>query len=165
MDHVIEFQQLYTEYKEKVYRLCLGYLKGNETLSVDLTQDVFLKVHQHWDSFKGDASRATWLYRIAVNTCLNQLRKAKKYQNIGLDQVGDLPNEPEETGNSTHNFKELYRCINTLNAINKSIILLELEEIPQQEIAEIIGINHGAVRTRINRIKDQLSKCINYEKF
>lgn len=165
MSQNIEFQELYAGYKEKVYRLCLGYLKGDEALAVYLTQDVFIKVHEHWASFKGNSSRPTWLYRIAVNTCLNQLRRDKKYKKVGVDQLHDhaAPQEPKD--NSSHNFEELYRCINKLNAINKSIILLELEDVPQQEIAEIIGINHGAVRTRINRIKDQLSKCIDYERF
>ncbi|ARN78589.1 RNA polymerase subunit sigma [Nonlabens spongiae] len=164
MSQKTEFQELYSNFKEKVYRLCLGYLKGHEALAVDLTQEVFIKVHEHWSSFKGNSSRATWLYRIAVNTCLNQLRRDKKYKKVSLDQLHDRAVFQESKDNSTHNFTELYRCINKLNAVNKSIILLELEEVPQQEIAEIIGINHGAVRTRINRIKDQLSKCINYER-
>ena len=57
----------------------------------------------------------------------------------------------------------MYRCIDKLSAENKSIILLELEGLPQKEIAEITGINHAAIRTRIHRIKDQLSKCVKNE--
>ncbi|MGB5982714.1 MAG: RNA polymerase sigma factor [Nonlabens sp.] len=165
MDQQARFQTLYKTHKDKVYRLCLGYLKGNEPLAVDLTQEVFIKAFQHWDNFKGNASRSTWLYRIAVNTCLNQLRNDKKYQKVDLQNISELPDETDNENGREHDFKKLYSCINKLNSVNKSIILLELEQMPQDEIAEVMGLSHGAVRTRINRIKDQLSNCITNEKF
>ena len=52
----MDFQSLYSSYKEKVYRLCMGYLKGNEALAVDLKQEVFIKVFQHWDRFEGSCN-------------------------------------------------------------------------------------------------------------
>ena len=60
-------------------------------------------------------------------------------------------------------FQEMYRCIDTLSPTNKAIILMELEALPQKEIAQVMGVNHEAIRTRIHRIKNQLSKCVNYE--
>lgn len=68
------FEKLYRDHYNKVNRLCLGYVSGNAALAQDLLQEVFIKVWEHWDSFKGKAQRSTWLYRIAVNTCLQQLR-------------------------------------------------------------------------------------------
>lgn len=59
--------------------------------------------------------------------------------------------------------EQLYQCIHNLSATNRSIILLVLEGLPQIEISEIIGIRHEAIRTRIHRIKDQLTKCVSHE--
>ena len=155
------FEQLYHNNVDKVHRLCLGYVKGNQPLATDLQQEVFMKVWQHWNSFKGTAKRSTWLYRIAVNTCLQFLRDHKK------QLTESLKNEVEQTVESTedreHQYNRLYSCMNKLNKVNKSILLLELEEVPQQEIAAIVGLKHNAVRTRINRIKQQLTKCVNHE--
>lgn len=139
----------------------MGYVKGNEAQANDLSQEVFIKVHQHWDGFKGKSARSTWVFRIAVNTCLNQLRIDKKFQKVGLDQIAEV--SVAESKSNEHLLEELYRCINTLNTVNKSIILLELEGLPQSEIADVIGVSHGSLRTRINRIKKQLSKCIKHE--
>lgn len=153
------FQKIYKDNYAKVMRLCLGYVNGNEDLAKDLTQEVFLKAWQHLPNFRGNSKIETWIYRITVNTCLQELRKKKP-----------VPLQPELLSKETTNdpgtenrFIQMYRCINTLSTQNKSIILLELEEVPQQEIAAIIGIGHQAVRTRIHRIKQQLSKCVKDE--
>ena len=55
----------------------------------------------------------------------------------------------------------LYACINKLSKTNRAIIMLELEGLPQKEIAEIMGLKHEAIRTRIHRIKNELIKCTN----
>ena len=156
-----EFQRIYQENYTKVIRLCLGYVKGNEFLAKDLAQEVFVKVWQSFHDFRHQSHISTWIYRITVNTCLQELRK-KKY----VDLKRDL--EHDDTTNALENearFEAMYKCINTLSAENKTIILLELEQVPQMEIAEIIGISHVAVRTRIHRIKEQLSKCVSHEQF
>ena len=155
------FEQLYHDNVDKVHRLCLGYVKGNQPLATDLQQEVFMKVWQHWNSFKGTAKRSTWLYRIAVNTCLQFLRDNKNKLTESLDNK--IEQVVETVVDKELQYATLYACMNKLNKVNKSILLLELEEVPQQEIAAIVGINHNAVRTRINRIKQQLTKCVNHE--
>jgi len=154
-----DFQKIYKDHYAKVMRLCLGYLNGNEDLAKDLTQEVFLKAWQHLPNFRGNSTIETWIYRITVNTCLQELRKKKP---VAL-QPELISEETSITKEAEIRFTAMYRCINTLSTENKSIILLELEEVPQQEIAAIIGIGHQAVRTRIHRIKQQLSKCVKNE--
>ncbi|WBL27426.1 RNA polymerase sigma factor [Zunongwangia sp. HGR-M22] len=150
---------MYAANYPKVFRLCLGYLSGNEDLSKDLAYEVFIKVWQYLDDFRGEASTSTWIYRITVNTCLQELRK-KKTKTLKIEIADDNPIEESETESQ---LASMYRCIDQLSAENKSIILLELEGLPQKEIAKVIGINHASVRTRIHRIKDQLSKCVKNE--
>lgn len=154
-----DFQQIYKENYPKVIRLCLGYVKGNEALAKDLTQEVFVKVWQHLDGFREQSKISTWIYRITVNTCLQELRK-KKYLALKIDVPVEKSSNPLET---EARFESMYRCINKLSAENKSILLLELEEVPQVEIAEIIGISHAAIRTRIHRIKEQLANCVKHD--
>ena len=76
------FDTIYTSNYPKVYRLCLGYTNGDEGWSKDLTQETFIKVWQNLDRFRKESSLSTWIYRIAVNTCLIELRKKK---NVAID--------------------------------------------------------------------------------
>lgn len=157
------YQKIYEENYPKVMRLCLGYTAGNESLAKDLAQDTFVKVWQNLDGFRNESGFGTWIYRICVNTCLAELRKErKKNRKIQIDclQVSD---SYENTSYKEDMLNLLYTCINKLSSTNKAIILLELEGLPQLEISEIIGIKHEALRTRIYRIKQQLTKCVNHE--
>ena len=157
------FRDLYQTNYTKVYRLCLGYMKGNSTQANELCQEVFIKVWENLSSFRQESAISTWVYRITVNTCLLYLRKKK---DIPVSKVlNNLESHPEEEEKNSTVEKEqklasLYHCIETLNKENKSIILLELEGIPQKEIAEIMGLNHEAIRVRIHRIKNELTKCV-----
>ena len=155
------FKEIYHTNYSNVYRLCLGYMKGDELMASELSQEVFIKIWENLSSFRQESAVSTWIYRITVNTCLIYLRKKK---DILLSKVVDLleaaPVEDTIQETKEKNLKDLYACINQLNKENKSIILLELQGIPQKEIAEIMGINHEAIRVRIHRIKNELTKCV-----
>jgi len=155
-----EFEKIYKTHYPKVIRLCMGYSNGDEALAKDLAQDVFIKVWQNLESFRKEAALSTWIYRITVNTCLIQIRKQKKVKLVSQDAMQISIENETSTKEKEKHFKELYECINKLSKTNKAIILLELEDVPQKEIAEIIGISHQALRTRINRIKISLTKCV-----
>ena len=153
-----QFKSVYDLNYPKVIRLCLGYTNGNISLSKDLAQETLIKVWQNLDSFRNESSISTWIYRITVNTCLIELRKKKDVR---------LSNHLNHLEASSQDFfddkeiqlKKLYRCISKLKTENKSIILLELEGLPQKEIAEVMGLSHEVIRVRIHRIKNELTKC------
>lgn len=155
-----QFEAIYKDHYPKVIRLCMGYCNGDEALAKDLAQEVFIKVWQNLGSFRKEAALSTWIYRITVNTCLVQIRKQKKVKLVSED-IGTttLENETSSLVKEKH-FNKLYECIGKLSKTNKAIILLELEDVPQKEIAEVIGISHQALRTRINRIKKSLTNCV-----
>ena len=153
-----EFNDLYNAYAPKVFRLCLGYASGDDDLAKEWVQESFIKVWNHRNSFKGNASVETWIYRIAVNTCLSDLRKSKK--NITVNEA--LPHDYTEGVQDSNEaqIRKMYSCIDQLTKQNKALILMELEDIPQATIAETVGIAHGTLRTRLSRIRQALLKCM-----
>ncbi|WP_179021490.1 RNA polymerase sigma factor [Winogradskyella forsetii] len=158
-----DFKSIYKENYPKVMRLCLGYVNGDNAQAQDLAQDVFIKVWENLKTFRNESSLSTWVYKITVNTCLLHLRSTKKLK-ISNYLPFNLESQSEHVAeNKESQFKQLYTCINKLNDDNKAIILLELEGLPQKAIAEIIGINHDALRVRIHRIKNELTKCVTNE--
>ena len=158
-----EFNNIYASHAHKVFRLCLGHAAGNEYLAKEWQQETFIKVWKHRGSFKKKSTISTWIYRIAINTCLGDLRKSKKHIQINESILG-APETPNENEIKDGQLTKMYDCINQLNQNNKAIILLELEEIPQATIAETMGLAHGALRTRLSRIRQALLKCITNEK-
>lgn len=143
-------------------RLCLGYVAGDIDMAKDLTQEVFIKVWNNLESFRKESNITTWMYRIAVNTCLMSLRKLKKAPKNRVD-LKDTPAENENIKEKERQFEKMYRCIERLSPTNKAIILMELEGMPQKEIAQVMGLKHEAIRTRVHRIKNKLTKCVHHE--
>lgn len=153
------FEKIYQSNYQKVIRVCMGYVNGDEALSKDLTQEVFVKAWENLASFREEASISTWIYRITVNTCLLQLRKNKYLKGEeALDKLAYAQEEPHSSEESQ--LTRMYQCINKLSKDSKGIILLELEGLPQKDIAKIMGLSHEAVRVRIHRIKNSLTKCV-----
>jgi len=154
-----EFTNIYNLHASKIHRLCLGYASGNNELAKEWLQETFIKVWKHRNSFKGRSSIDTWIYRIAVNVCLGDLRKPRKSITINEDLLSNS-NYDENIDNNEGNIKKMYHCIDQLNEQNKALILLELENIPQATIADTVGLAHGTLRTRLSRIRKSLLKCI-----
>ncbi|NJB71535.1 RNA polymerase sigma-70 factor (ECF subfamily) [Saonia flava] len=159
MKEDINFERLYYENYNIVVRICLGYLKGNESLAQDLAQEVFVKVWESLGGFKGNSKLSTWIYRITVNTCLLELRKKKYTSDKNIEDIAEI-NNTEVDARKENQLKKLHGCIQHLSVEKKALILLEMEDVPQKEIADILGLSHEVVRTRIHRIKNNLKKCI-----
>lgn len=162
-DLELEFRRIYEENYPKIVRLCRGYVAGDSDLANDLTQEAFIKVWNNLGSFRNESSITTWIYRIAINTCLMNLRKKKAFKLFNSQAVEDVSVQTESVLTKEKQYKEMYRCIDKLSPTNKAIIMMELEGLAQKEIASIMGLKHEAIRTRIHRIKNQLSKCVTNE--
>nr|WP_297782852.1 sigma-70 family RNA polymerase sigma factor [uncultured Allomuricauda sp.] len=158
-----EFTEIYNKHASQVYRLCLGYASGNEDLAKEWQQQTFIKVWKHRSSYKGSAAIGTWIYRIAVNICLGDLRKVKKKAAV-VDFMPITEDSENERHEKEEQIKKMYECIHQLPGKNKALIFMELEGIPQNTIGDTLGMAHGAVRTRLSRIRKVLLKCITNEK-
>ncbi|MEO7530823.1 MAG: sigma-70 family RNA polymerase sigma factor [Sediminibacterium sp.] len=154
-----QFNLIYEQHFAKVSRLCKGYFNGDEAQAGDVAQDVFIKVWQHFGSFRNESSISTWIYRIAANTCLTHLRKASTKKEIKTANFADTA--AAEYNNETElKLKLMYGCIQKLDETGKLIILMVLEGVEYQEIAEVAGVTEETLRVRIHRIKNSLSNCV-----
>jgi RNA polymerase sigma-70 factor (ECF subfamily) len=157
-----KFNNIYQEHYDKVYRLCLGYVNGDQTLAKDLAQETFIKVWEHLEQFKQKSSIGTWIYRITVNTCLLFIRKNKKGSYSLPEIQEDDMNVAEEEKAHQNRLQQMYACIQQLKETERIVILLVLEGLPQKEISEITGHSHQNIRVMVHRIKEKLTKCVSH---
>lgn len=138
-----------------IRRICLGYATHSQDLE-DLYQDVLVNIWRGLPSFRSESSTRTWVYRIALNTCVSTLRtRSNRPHHTSLDEVIMVPDDSQEKRETV---KDLYECISTLNAIDKAIMMMWLDEYSYDEIADIIGITRNNVATRLHRAKEKLKK-------
>ena len=150
-----EYAYFLDTYGQPVFSLIVRMVNSEEDAE-ELTQDTLMKAFEHLSSFNGKSSFSTWIYRIALNTCISFIRKEKNIPEIvTLTQEADCSEEDDETQAM---LQQLYRMINRLGQLEKSIILLYLEEKSYEDISEITGLTVTNVATKLNRIKDKLKK-------
>ena len=126
----------------------------------DLIQEIIYNLWKSYDSFNQKSSFSTWMYRVAMNVAIYNLKVAKR-------KVITVPIESKDiefNQDENHHFEEklnlLKQHIDNLNLLDKGILILYLEDKSYQEIAEIIGISESNVGTKIARIKEKLKKQI-----
>jgi RNA polymerase sigma-70 factor (ECF subfamily) len=166
-DHLkTEFLEILANYQGIVHKVNLIYFR-NEADRCDNFQEVVLQLWKSFPRLKNKNSIGSWIYRIAINTSIT---KIKKERNIVLnDSIPDLRTDSSalEMMMANEAEKQLMTAIHQLNAIDKAIMLLYLEEKSYDEIAEVIGITVSNVGARISRAKERLKQTIkklNHEK-
>lgn len=151
-----EFTACIKEYERVIYKVCYLYTTKSVTLN-DLYQEAVLNIWRAFPKFRRECKISTWIYRITLNTCITFIRKEKKIPEIvSLTQEAEWLTEEEDSFREM--LVELYRLINCLGQLDKSIILLYLENKDYAEIAEITGLTVTNVATKLSRIKDKLRK-------
>ena len=151
-----EFLKVVKQHERIIYKVCYLYTTKSASLN-DLYQESLLNIWKACPKFRYECKISTWIYRITLNTCISFIRKEKNMPEfIGLTQEADeLVNENDEIHEM---LRQLYRMINKLGQLDKSIILLYLEEKSYDEISEITGLTVTNVATKLGRIKDKLKK-------
>ncbi|HSF56141.1 MAG TPA: sigma-70 family RNA polymerase sigma factor [Algoriphagus sp.] len=158
----LQFEALYQRHKDKVYRLCLGFVREKEAAN-DLFQEILIKIWWNLESFKGESEISTWIFRIAYNTALTfSAREKKKDENhTEIPENLDL-SEPENYHSEQEiRIQLLYQAINELPELDRVIATLLLENTPYKTIAEISGISENYVAVKVNRIKAALTQKLN----
>lgn len=151
-----EFLSVIREYERVIYKVCYLYTTPNAPLN-DLYQDVILNLWKAYSGFRHECKISTWIYRIALNTCISFIRKEKNIPEI-ISLTHEADSLSEENDPLNEMLRQLYRMINQLGQLDKSIILLYLEEKSYEEIAEITGLTLTNIATKLSRIKDKLKK-------
>ncbi|MDW7679009.1 MAG: RNA polymerase sigma factor [bacterium] len=166
------FEQLVEKYKLPIINFCLRF-SGNKDDAEDLAQDVFVRVFQAAERYEDRAKFSTWLYRIAVNLCLNHQRRKKLITFLSLDR-----NHHDSSERSSDNLEALFssstpereyelkeqqrlvqQAINSLPENQKTVVILyRYHNLSYQEIAKILNISISAVESRLHRAKLNLKK-------
>lgn len=163
------FEKLIKKHQKFAYNVALKYLK-DPTDAEDATQESLIKAFRYLKSFNKKSKFSTWLYRIVINTCKDELRKHKKDQNNYslnnednyIDAIEDESYEPLKNAENTELGKNLHTAIEQLEITYKDVIILcDMKDYSYQEISEILEIPIGTVRSRINRGRKKLRKIIN----
>ena len=152
------FIEMIKQNERVIYKVCSFYVSDDDPLS-DLYQDVVCNLWTAYPKFRGECSISTWIYRIALNTCISNLRKKKRTpQSTPLSDIQDAFIQPDDL---TAEIKEMYRLIRQLKNLERAVILLYLEEKSYQEIADITGLSLSNVAVKLKRVKEKLIKMSN----
>lgn len=151
------FLAIYREYDSLIRRICFGYASNGEEM-MDLYQDSLANIWQGMPKFRGESSAKTWVYRVTLNTCVSNFRrKSKLGTSVAIDEFVDLGDEDQGKKEA---IKELHECISQLNAIDKAVVMLWLDEYSYEEIGELTGLTRNNVAQRLHRAKDKLKKIL-----
>ena len=160
------FEELFGRYKQKIFNLVYRYI-GPYPETEELTQDVFIKVYKSAQTFKGKSKFSTWIYRIAVNTCLNY-KKKKRLVMESLDKSGtQLVKElvapdsttPEEQFTRARKMAIIQQALDSLLPNQKiAFILSKYDGFSYAEIGEIMNVSISSVESLLFRAKQQLKK-------
>ncbi len=153
------FLQLLQAHTGILHKVCNLYCRNN-TDRQDLLQEMMLQLWKAFPGYRGEAKPGTWMYRVVLNTAITHIRNEKKQA-----QVLPLPGNlilPEEDDSSQFNeqWKMLQMAIQRLTDIEKAMVVLYLEKKTYAEMEEILGVRQGALRVKMNRIKEKLRQNV-----
>jgi RNA polymerase sigma-70 factor, ECF subfamily len=158
-----EFLQIIKKNQGIIHKVCNIYCDDQDDRN-DLFQEIVAQLWKSFPSFREESKFSTWMYRVALNTAITTFKKTKRrpdqnrltYENFQVkDENYDTETEDE--------IKNLHRAVAQLTGVEKSIVLLFLENKKYEEIAEITGITQNYVRVKMNRIKKKLKKFMENE--
>ncbi|MEI9917373.1 MAG: RNA polymerase sigma factor [Bacteroidota bacterium] len=150
------------QFSEQVYnhigilhKICRTYKKDPDDRD-DLFQEIVFNAWKSYPKFEGRSKFSTWLYRVALNTALYQNRKDRFFgKKIDIEVLHNISVDSKED-----NTDLLWMAINKLDELEKSIVVLYLEELPYKEISEITGLSENNIAVKLNRIKSKMKKIL-----
>lgn len=146
------FDQIMRNHEDKVFSVCLRIM-GEREKALDATQDTFLTVFRKAGQFKGNSALGTWIYRIAVNTCYDHLRKSKRRRADPLpDHIDPLDPTAEDAFTSVEMRPEIQKALAELPAeFRAAVVLSDIEGMSLPDAAQILGVPLGTVKSRLFR--------------
>ena len=169
---MLAFEELILKHEKIVYNLALRMMNYSEDAK-DISQEVFLKAYRSLSNFDERSAFSTWLYRITHNTCIDEMRKRKGKQSFSLEeeleneegsmqrQIADEGDTPEESLLRAEQKNEILQALDNLSEEHKAaIVLRDVKGLSYEEIAEILEVTLGTVKSRISRGRNQLKNEI-----
>ncbi|CAG0998383.1 ECF RNA polymerase sigma factor SigW [Gammaproteobacteria bacterium] len=151
------FRELLERHRAIVFKVANSYA-NNAADREDLAQEIAAQVWRAFPRYDGEHAFSTWMYRIALNVAISNLRDRSRYErhHEALDTAVHDAASADATPESAAAVRELQRCIARLDPLNRALLILYLDERSQREIAEILGISETNVATKIGRLKQRL---------
>lgn len=141
-----------------LHKVCNIYA-FNEHDRQDLFQEIIIQLWRSYPGFRGDSKFSTWLYRIAINTAIIDLRKQKKFiRHVEPERLPANIPDIQYNGDKEERIHQLHDAITQLSQIEKAIVMLYLEDRSYEEMEDVLGINQNNLRVKMNRIKEKLRK-------
>jgi RNA polymerase sigma-70 factor (ECF subfamily) len=162
------FTQLVERHRRRVYNLCLRLL-GDADDAADAAQDTFVSVLTKLDRFRGDAAFTTWVHRIAVNACYDVTRRRRRQPMLRLAGEGDAP--PEETGppvpdpaDEVAGTRDVLAALRAIpEEFRTAVVLADLQDLPYEEVAKVLDVPIGTVKSRVHRGRVALARAMGLE--
>ena len=152
------FTDLVLDQKATIYSVCYMFAT-NRAEAEDLFQEVLIRLWTGFDTFKEASSARTWVYRISLNTCLNDKKKqTRRVETVPLDLTVDLYQDTDDP--KVEQIRQLYDRVSQLEAADRALVLMWFEGMSYEEIGIILGISTKNVSVRLVRIKEKLIKLL-----
>jgi RNA polymerase sigma-70 factor (ECF subfamily) len=165
------FEEVYQSFGRMVYGVALR-MTGSAEDAADLAQEVFLRVHRHLGRFRHGSSLRTWIYRITINRCRSHLRRRRPFLTRWLAEdapaadaevllVPDPGRGPEALAGAQDTRRRVETALRTLPRVyREAVVLRDLDELEYEEIAAVLRLPLGTVRSRIARGRERLRQAL-----
>ncbi len=155
------FNELMAAHEDRVFAICMRMMQDREA-ALDATQDTFLTVFRKADRYKAQAAFSTWLYRVAVNTCYDHLRRRKRKQ---ADPLPESHDPPDLTAGDEYASIEVRPDIEAALAglspeFRSAVVLVDLQGMSLEQASDTLDVPTGTVKSRLFRARKQLSRSL-----
>lgn len=155
-----KFIKLISENKGIIIKISNLYTNTKSDFE-DLKQEIIFQLWKSFPRFKGNSKFTTWMYKVALNTAITNIKKSKRHPIFQAFSSSEYKIPSKDFNNNKEEISNLYNAISRLNDIDKAIILLYLEEKKYSEIAEIVGLSEKNISVKLVRIKKKLKALLN----
>ena len=156
---VAAFDELMAAHEDRVFGICLR-MRRDRDAALDATQETFINVFRKADRYRAEAAFSTWLYRVAVNTCYDQIRKAKRKAAhplpAGLDPPDPASSDALESAELRPQIEEALQALSP--EFRAAVVLVDLEGLSLDGAANLLAVPVGTVKSRVFRARRQLAK-------
>lgn len=168
---MLAFEELVARHRDKIYARAFSMMR-NEEEAIDLAQEAWVKAWQRLKQFQGDSSFATWMTRIVINLCLDQLRRQKRTRAESIEQLDEelggverqmpvVATNPSEGLERSELRKRIDKAMNQLSYEHRTVLILhEFEEMEYKQIAKVMNCSIGTVMSRLFYARRRLASLL-----
>ena len=166
IDKTDEIVSIIHDNRDLIYKVCIMHAKNKAEID-DIFQEISIQLFKGYKTFNHQSKVSSWIYRVAINTSISWIRKEKRF---GYKSNADITNTLYDDSpfyienDKKEAIMSLYNAIEHLSEVDKTLVLLYLDEVSYEDISDILGITEVNVRVRMNRVRKKLKKLVSDEK-